>query len=145
MDNLKKALIALTILGLLVSVYMTIYKYSGNEGMCLGSGDCGTVNASRYSQIEMAGVNVPVAVVGIGGYLVILAVLLYEKKNELLRQNGMIFLFGLTLMGFLFSMYLVYVEVAILKAYCPFCVTSQITMTLIFILTVIRLVRQPNQ
>ena len=145
MDNLKKALVALTILGLLVSVYMTVYKYTGNEGMCLGSGDCNTVNASRYSEIELAGMLVPVALIGVGGYLAILATLLFEKKYDFLRQNGMMLLFGLTLMGFLFSMYLVYVEVAILGAYCPFCVTSQATMTLIFILTVIRLVRQPIQ
>ncbi|MEW5940968.1 MAG: vitamin K epoxide reductase family protein, partial [Chloroflexota bacterium] len=74
-----------------------------------------------------------------------LATVLFEKRYEFLRQNGMMILFGLTLMGFLFSMYLVYVEVVRLKAYCPFCVTSQVTMTLIFILTVIRLVREPIQ
>ena len=145
MDKLNKALVALTVLGLLVSVYMTIYKYSNNDAMCVGSGDCKTVNASRYSEVEVAGGKIPVAVVGIGGYLAILAALLYEKKNDFLRRNGAMILFGLTLMGFLFSMYLVYVEVALLQAYCPFCIASQITMTLIFILIVIRLVRQPTQ
>ena len=53
-------------------------------------------------------------------------------------------LFGFALLGFLFTLYLVFVEVAILKAYCPFCVASQVTMTLIFILSVIRLVREPQ-
>jgi uncharacterized membrane protein len=51
--------------------------------------------------------------------------------------------FGLSLMGFLFTLYLVYVEIALIRAYCPFCITSQIAMTLIFILSVIRVVRQP--
>ncbi len=145
MDKLTKILVALTVIGLTVSIYMTIYKYANIDAMCLGSGDCSTVNASRYSEIEMVGMKVPVALIGVGGYLAILGVLLLEKKNDFLRQNGTMILFGLTLMGFLFSMYLVYVEVALLQAYCPFCIASQVTMTLIFILTVIRLVRQPIQ
>lgn len=135
-----KLLIGLSILGLLVSVYMTIYKFTENDKLCLGSGDCSTVNASSYSEIY----NIPVALVGVGGYAAILAVLLLEKRNSFLAQNGTLILFGFTLMGFLFTLYLVYVEVAILKAYCPFCVTSQVTMTIMFILSVIRLVRQPQ-
>ncbi len=51
--------------------------------------------------------------------------------------------FGLTLFGFLFTLYLIYVEVALIKALCPFCLTSQITMTILFILSIIRLARQP--
>jgi len=53
-------------------------------------------------------------------------------------------IFGMALTGFLFTVWLVYVEVAILKALCPFCVTSQIAMTLIFIIAVMRLIRQPQ-
>ena len=44
---LYRASVALVILGLLVSIYMTIYKFTGDDGMCLGSGDCHTVNASK--------------------------------------------------------------------------------------------------
>jgi uncharacterized membrane protein len=50
--------------------------------------------------------------------------------------------FGLALTGFLFTIWLVYVEIALIKALCPFCLASQIAMTLIFILATIRLVRQ---
>jgi len=42
---IHRVLIALLVVGLLVSIYMTIFKITGNEGMCLGSGDCSTVNA----------------------------------------------------------------------------------------------------
>jgi uncharacterized membrane protein len=49
---------------------------------------------------------------------------------------------GLT--GFLFTLWLIYVEFALLKAYCPFCLASQVAMTLIFAIAVIRLVRQPQ-
>ena len=137
---LNKALLVLVVIGLLVSIYMTIYKYTGNDGMCVGSGDCKTVNASRYSEIY----GIPVALVGVGGYASILAMLLLEKRYAFLRKNASMILFGFATLGFMFTLYLVYVEVTLLKAYCPFCVASQTTMTLIFILSVIRLVREPQ-
>lgn len=132
--------IALAVLGLLISVYMTIYKLTENNSMCLGSGDCATVNASVYSEIN----GVPVAVIGVGGYLAILVLLLMENRNSFLKKNGTMVIFGLALFGFLFSVYLIYVEAALIRAYCPFCIASQVTMTILFIISVIRLVRQPT-
>jgi len=44
--------VAVSVLGLLVAIYMTIYKITSNDKMCLGSGDCSTVNASRYSEVN---------------------------------------------------------------------------------------------
>ena len=80
---LYRASVALVILGLLVSIYMTIYKFTGDDGMCLGSGDCHTVNASKYSEVN----GIPVAIFGIGGYLAILAVLYFENSNRLFKQS----------------------------------------------------------
>ena len=140
--RLSQLAIILTVIGLLVSVYMTIYKITSNDNMCIGSGDCKTVNDSRYSEVTIAGLRIPVAVLGVLGYAVILGVLLLEQRADFLQQNGSLVFFGLSLMGFLFTLYLVYVEIVLIKAFCPFCVTSQIAMTLIFILSVIRVVRQ---
>jgi uncharacterized membrane protein len=141
--RLSQLAILLTVIGLLVSIYMTIYKITSNDSMCIGSGDCKTVNQSRYSEVTIGGLRIPVAVLGVIGYTTILAVLLSEPRVDFLQQNGSLAFFGLSLMGFLFTLYLIYVEIALIKALCPFCVTSQIAMTLIFILSVIRVVRQP--
>jgi uncharacterized membrane protein len=137
--RLSQLAIILTIIGLLVSIYMTIYKLTSNDSMCIGSGDCKTVNASRYAEVY----GIPVAVLGVVGYSAILAVLLLERKPGFFQQNGSLLFFGLSLTGFLFSLYLIFVEVALIKAYCPFCITSQTVMIIIFIISVIRLVRQP--
>jgi uncharacterized membrane protein len=137
---LYRASVALVIVGLLVSIYMTIYKVTSNDGMCLGSGDCSTVNASIYSEVN----GIPVAVFGVLGYLAILAVHIFEKRNRFFKQNSTLMIFGMALTGFLFTVWLIYVEVAILKALCPFCVTSQTAMTIIFIIAVMRLIRQPQ-
>ena len=137
---LYRVSVALAVLGILVSVYMTIYKLTENPNMCLGNGGCSTVNSSRYAEIY----GIPVAVLGIGGYLAILALLWMERRTSFLSENITLVVFGLTLFGFLFTLYLVYVELALIHALCPFCVTSQVTMTVLFALSVIRLVRQPS-
>jgi uncharacterized membrane protein len=137
--RLSQLAIILTIIGLLVSIYMTIYKITSNDSMCIGSGDCKTVNASRYAEVY----GIPVAVLGVAGYAAILALLLLERKPGFFQQNGTLLFFGLSLTGFLFTLYLIFVEVALIRAYCPFCITSQTVMTIIFIISVIRLVRQP--
>ena len=137
--RLKQVTIALTVLGLLVSIYMTIFKLTNNENMCIGSHGCSIVNASGYSSIR----GIPVAVVGIIGYLSILAAFYLERRPGFFQTNGSMIQFTLTLTGFLFTVWLIFVEVALIKAYCPFCITSQISMTIIFILTVIRVIKQP--
>jgi uncharacterized membrane protein len=130
----------LVVLGLLVSIYMTIYKITSNDALCLGSGDCSTVNASRYSEVY----GIPVAAVGIAGYFAILLVHWYEGRARFFEENGLMLIFGLALAGFLFTVYLIYVEFAILQAFCPFCLTSQAAMTIIFIISIARLIRQPQ-
>lgn len=137
--RLRQITIALTIIGLLVSIYMTIYKLTNNESMCIGSSGCSEVNASRYSEIN----GIPVAVLGVVGYAAILALLFLEQRPGFIQENGSMIFFGISLIGFLFTLYLIYIEIALIKAYCPFCLTSQAVMIVIFIISVIRLARQP--
>ena len=138
LSKITIALITLAIIGLLVSIYMTIYKVTSNDSMCIGSKDCSVVNASRYSELY----GIPVAVLGVAGYAGLLALLWLERRPGFFQQNGSMLFFGVSLTGFLFTLYLVFVEVALIKAYCPFCIASQAAMTVIFVLSVIRLVRQ---
>ncbi|RIK28486.1 MAG: hypothetical protein DCC56_16250 [Anaerolineae bacterium] len=137
--RLSQAAIVLTIIGLLVSIYMTIYKITSNDNMCIGSKDCSVVNASRYSEVN----GIPVAVIGVAGYLALLAIQALERKPGFFQQNGTMIFFALSVTGFLFTLYLIFLEVALIKAYCPFCITSQAAMTLIFVISVIRLIKQP--
>ncbi len=132
------ASIVLSVVGVAVAAYMTIYKWTSNDSMCLGSGECATVNASPYSEVY----GIPVALVGLVGYLAILAILWLEPRQRFFEEQGPLMVFGMGLAGFAFNIYLVYLEFYVIKALCPFCVASQITMTILFVLAVIRLVRQ---
>lgn len=137
---LARAAYTFVIIGLVVAVYMTIFKATGNKAMCLGSGACSTVTSSRYSVIN--GIDVPV--IGVIGNVALLAVLIFEKRNSFFQKNGSLLFFALSLAGFLFTLWLIYLEIFILKALCPFCVTAQTMMILTFITAVTRLVRDPQ-
>lgn len=138
------AMLCLALLGLAVATYMTIYKWTDNNTMCLGSGDCSTVNASKYSEVK----GIPVALIGVLGYAAILGTLVFEKRASFLKEffaeNASLLVFGFALTGFLFTLWLIYAEIFLIKALCPFCLASQAVMTIIFILSIIRLVRQPQ-
>jgi len=141
MDRLLIRLsVALAALGILVSVYMTIFKLTDNETMCLGNGGCSVVNTSIYSELY----GIPVAAVGVGGYAIILTLLLMAERSRFLQSNGVMLVFGVALTGFLFTLYLIYVELVLIKALCPFCVGSQVVMTLLFLVSLLRLTREPS-
>ena len=125
------------LLGMLDSLYLWIYKISSNDRMCLGSGDCATVNYSIYSEIY----GIPVAVLGLGAYLLILIIHILETRWPLLKNNGNLLIFGISLVGVLFTAYLTYIEFFVIFAVCPFCLASAFFILFIFVVAIIRLVK----
>jgi uncharacterized membrane protein len=132
------ASLVLAFIGMLDSVYLLIYKISKNNAMCLGNGDCSTVNASRYSEIY----GIPVSLLGILAYLAIMALLFLELRKIISRENSTLLVFGLSLVGVIFSSYLTYVEFYVIHAVCPFCIISAIVIALIFVISIIRLFQE---
>jgi uncharacterized membrane protein len=130
--------VILAILSALDALYLLIYKLTGNSHMCLGNGGCHDVNFSSYSEIY----GIPVSVFGISAYLAILCILFLEERLKIAKENGPLAIFGIGLVGVVFSAYLTYLEIYVIHAICPFCVASAILITLIFILAILRLVKQ---
>jgi uncharacterized membrane protein len=125
------AIAVISLIGIGVAGYLTYTHYEGLNVVCLSSGGCETVQKSVYSKLA----GVPVAVLGLAGYIGILFSL--AIRNELGRIAG----FGIALIGFLFSMYLTYREIFTIKAICQWCVSSAVLMTILTILTAIRVLR----
>jgi uncharacterized membrane protein len=104
--------------------------------MCLpGLGNCWTVNNSVYSELF----GIPISFLGAAAYLTILAILFFENKNSFLQNNATLALLGISLIGTLYSAYLTYLELFVIKAICPFCVVSAIIMLSLLIFTSVRL------
>ena len=87
--------------------------------------DCGIVNHSPYAVF----LGVPVAVIGIAGYL-LLAILALRKSWWLLLLCAVI--------GLAFSLHLTRIEWKILEVWCIYCVINVFT---IFVLTLLALVQ----
>ena len=117
----------LTVLGIGVYGYLTYVHFSGAPIICGGSSSCETVNYSRYAFIG----TVPVALLGLGAYVAILALSLIPVDPD--RQWPQQLIFGLALAGVLFSGYLTYIELFVLYAVCWWCATSAIVIVLIFV------------
>ena len=129
------ALIA-ALIGAINAIYLSWVKLSNNETLCApGLGDCFTVNTSRYSEIY----GIPIAIFGLGAFLAIIAILLFEKRVEFLEENSSMILFAISLIGVLYSAYLTYLEAYVIHAWCPYCVLSAIMITIIFIVSIVRL------
>jgi len=130
--KLRIAILILSLIGIGIAGYLTYVHYEGLKILCLSSGGCETVQASRYAKLD----GVPVAVLGLAGYIGILGSLLI--RGEL----GRIAAFAIALIGFGFSMYLTYRELFTIKAICQWCVSSAVVMTVLVVLTAIRVLRE---
>jgi uncharacterized membrane protein len=69
----------------------------------------------------------------------LLVLLLLEPRVGFLREYGPMIVFGITLFAFMYSMWLVYVQAGILQAFCPWCLSHELTMTILFIVSALRL------
>jgi uncharacterized membrane protein len=128
----RLTMIGIATVGLGVASYLTYVHYAGGPILCLKGGGCETVQHSTYSKL----VGVPVALIGLIGYIVILASLL-APESESTRLATMTF----TVMGFGFSVYLTSRELFSIHAICPWCVSSAVMMTLLACLGVWRFLR----
>jgi uncharacterized membrane protein len=132
--RLAIAIAGIATLGVGVAGYLTYVHYAGIDPQCVVGHGCARVQASRWA--ELAGV--PVATLGLAGYVAILASL--AIGGEAGRLAGAC----LAVTGFGVSAYLTYLELTRIHAICPWCVTSAALMTALAVLTVARLLRGPE-
>jgi len=129
---LRTTMIVLTVIGVGLASYLTYIHYAGIHPLCTTGGSCEEVQTSAYSKLA----GVPVALIGLIGYVVILASLL-APANENTRLATM----ALALGGFGFSAYLTSRELFSIHAICEWCVSSAILMTVLACLAVWRFLR----
>lgn len=134
--TLRMLQLVLIAAGIFVSGYLTYVKATGVAMACVqGSAfNCDRVQNSAYS--EMFGI--PIAYMGLALYLVLGAIILLEQRVSLFAEYGQLMLLGLSVFGWLFSMYLVYVQFFVLEALCPWCLAHEAIFTVFFGATILR-------
>lgn len=138
-DYLYGLSLALVVVGLIVSGYLSYTKLANTSVVCLAgeSQSCNIVQSSAYA--KFAGIEI--AYLGFLAYLGLGALLLFQQRIVALREYGRILLFGLTLFAFLHAMWLVYVQAVLLAAFCTWCLAHEANITILFIVSTVRLWR----
>lgn len=128
----------LSLAGIFVAAYLWLYKQGRIGSIVCGTGGCETVQFSRWSEF----LGVDVALIGMAGYVVLLAIALagvqrpearWPSRWQALLAGG----------GVLFTAYLTWLELFVIHAICRWCVGSAVIITLIFLLAVLDLRRKP--
>ncbi|HEV2150430.1 MAG TPA: vitamin K epoxide reductase family protein [Longimicrobiaceae bacterium] len=128
----RMAVAVLSLVGVFISGYLTLYKLGYLGVIQCGTGGCETVQASKYAYF----LGVPVAVWGIGAYGALLLLALAGVQPRWVRSRGVAAgLFAMAAAGVAFSAYLTYLEAAVIHAWCRWCVASAVLITLIFLLS----------
>jgi len=129
--RLWRAAAALALIGIGIAGYLVYVHYADVKPICSISHGCETVQKSRYAKLA----GIPVALLGLLGYLGILASLFVRGEAGRLAGAGM------ALVGLGFSGWLTYLEAARIHAWCQWCVGSAVVMALLTVVVLARHVR----
>jgi len=123
------ALVAL--IGVFLSLYLTMFKLGYIGTLACGSGSCETVQLSKWGDF----LGVPVAAWGAGYYAIVLGLAFagvqvrYESSARL--TNWLVYVTGA---GLLFSLWLTYLELFVIHALCRWCLGSAAMTLVLFLL-----------
>ena len=136
---MRYLIVLLAIAGIVVSsLALKVHYDTGSEPCSINDKwDCGVVNHSPYAVMF----GVPVAALGIAGYLLIGALGFLRRQVELLIA---------TLIGLAFALYLTHIEAHVLEVWCLYCVISQAVIAVLALLALFwlgwaRMRRNPSQ
>jgi uncharacterized membrane protein len=124
---------ALALAGILISVYLTLYKLGVIGELSCSLGSCETVNTSRWSIF----LGLPVAAWGLLFYLDVFGVALLGTMPRWENEPVISIVLAVeAAIGVLFSAWLTYLELAVINAICIWCVTSAVIVLIIFLVSV---------
>jgi len=125
------ALIAL--IGVFVSLYLTLYKLGYIGTLACGTGACETVQLSKWGDF----LGVPVAGWGVLQYAMVLVLAVASVQERYAGSRRLtIALLLVTGWGVLFTLWLTYLELFVIHAICRWCVGSATMTVLLFVLAV---------
>lgn len=129
LNRMISAMLALA--GVVIAAYMFLYTIGAIASVACGvGGSCETVQASPWATF----LGLPVPLIGLVGYGLILAVAVAGVQPALAEDPRIAAgLFGLSLVAFLFSIYLSAVEAFLIGAWCRWCIASAVVATLLFV------------
>lgn len=113
-----------------IAGYLTWSHYTDASVLCVAGTECGTVQSSEYAFIA----GIPVAVLGLTAYATILALIAWDAPVARLAAAA------LALVGLLFGLYLLAVQLFVIDAVCSWCLANDVAVApALAVLTAVRL------
>lgn len=122
-------IILLSIVGIIDTAYLTYEHFNNTIPHCANTAfiDCGAVLKSDYSVVY----GIPLTVIGLGYYLAIFFLTSLGLLGK--KRLALSLVIGLSIGGFLFSGFLLYLQLIVIGAICLYCTLSGIVTTIIFL------------
>ncbi len=128
--SLRIAAAVVALAGAIVAGYLTWVHFDEAALVCVQGGGCETVQESDYAEIA----GIPVAALGLGAYLLVSALILWDTATARLVAAAIAFV------GLLFSVYLLALQLFVIDAVCVWCLANDVVIApLLAVLTAARL------
>jgi len=126
----------LSLVGILIALYLTLYKIGVIGDLSCTLGSCETVNTSKWATF----LGLPVAAWGLGAYVALFALSMAGTSDRYAgSQTISLLLVALSAWSVIFSAWLTYLELFVIHAICIWCVTSAVLLVVILVVSVIDL------
>lgn len=136
MVSKRQVIALLALLGVLVATYLALYKAGAIGELACSVGSCETVQMSRWATF----LGLPVAAWGVVFYVVLLGVSLAGLQRPWAESRTVsLALVALTGWGVLFSAWLTYLELFVIRAICQWCVVSAVLVSITFVVSLLDL------
>lgn len=132
----RQTLALLAVVGICIALYLTLYKVGVIGMLSCSIGSCETVNTSRWSAL----LGIPIAAWGLMAYVALLLLAMIgsgEAREESVPIARM--LVALAGWSVLFSAWLTYLELFVIRAICIWCVSSALLWVVILAVCVVDL------
>ncbi len=129
------AIVAL--LGIADAVYLTVHHYTTEPVPCGAAFDCEMVLTSPYAEIA----GLPLAAFGAAAYFIAFSLALLAAFGD--RRMWKLFGVQVTLMA-CFTGWLIYLQAAVIGAFCQFCLISAATTITLFVIYLVSIFSKPK-
>jgi len=126
----------LSLVGILIALYLTLYKIGVIGDLSCTLGSCETVNTSKWATF----LGLPVAAWGLGAYIALFALSMAGTADRYAgSQTISVLLVAIAAWSVLFSAWLTYLELFVIHAICIWCVASAVILVAILVVSIVDL------
>lgn len=135
--KLPVAAAIVALVGIADAVYLTVHHYNADPVPCGAAFDCEMVLNSQYAEIA----GIPLAVFGAVAYFIAFSLAILATFGD--RRMWKLFGVQVTLMA-CFAGWLIYLQAAVIGAFCQFCLISAATTFTLFVIYLVSIFSKPK-